>query len=101
MTPFRVSGRVHVEDLTLVVSRTHRNKRFNQLLQQMACRHQHHIGSVGRKIATIVDQQAEVYISFFGRSASKDWNIAAPELILTEVGVQFTHFDDTPLKHNQ
>lgn len=101
VTPLRVSGRDRIEDLTLVVSRTHRNRRFNQLLQQLPCRNQHHIGSVGCKIATIVEQQAEVYISLSGNSAPKDWDIAAPELILTEAGGQFTHFDGTPLKYNQ
>lgn len=101
VTPLRVSGRNHIDNLTLVVSRTHRNQRFNQLLQHLPCRNQHYIGSVGCKIATIVEQQAEVYISLSGESAPKDWDIAAPELILTEAGGQFTHFDGTPLKYNQ
>ena len=99
--PLRVSGRDRVEDLTIVVSRTHRNQRFNQLLQHLPCRNQHYVGSVGCKIATIVEQRADVYISLSGKSAPKDWDLAAPELILTEAGGQFTHFDGTPLKYNQ
>ncbi|MHC5832004.1 MAG: inositol monophosphatase family protein, partial [Nostoc sp.] len=57
-------------------------------------------GSVGCKIATIVEQQADIYISLSGKSAPKDWDIAAPELILTEAGGKFTHFDGTPLHYN-
>ena len=101
VTPIRVSGRDAIEDLTLVVSRTHRDQRFNQLLQQLPCRNQHYVGSVGCKIATIVEQRADIYISLSGKSAPKDWDLAAPELILTEAGGQFTHFDGSPLKYNQ
>ncbi|WP_250125539.1 3'(2'),5'-bisphosphate nucleotidase CysQ [Chroococcidiopsis sp. CCMEE 29] len=101
VTPIRVAARDKLEDLTLVVSRTHRDRRFNQLLQQLPCQNQKSVGSVGCKIATIIEQQADVYISLSGKSAPKDWDLAAPELILTEAGGNFTHFDGTPLKYNQ
>jgi len=100
-TPLKVSECDIIEDLTLVVSRTHRGQRFQALLQQLPCQNQHHVGSIGCKIATIVEQQADAYISLSGKSAPKDWDLAAPELILTEAGGQFTHFDGTPLKYNQ
>lgn len=99
--PLKVSERNTIEDLTIVVSRIHRGERFKALLQQLPCQKQHCVGSVGCKIATIVEQQADVYISLSGNSAPKDWDLAAPELILTEAGGQFTHFDGTPLKYNQ
>jgi 3'(2'), 5'-bisphosphate nucleotidase len=100
-TPLRVSRRDVIEDLTVVVSRSHRGERFKALLQQLPCQNQHYVGSVGCKIATIVEQRADVYISLSGKSAPKDWDLAAPELILTEAGGKFTHFDGTPLKYNQ
>lgn len=99
--PVRVSKRNTLEELTLVVSRTHRDERFNQLLQHLQFKNKHYVGSVGCKIATIIDHQADVYISLSGKSAPKDWDMAAPELILTEAGGQFTHADGTPLKYNQ
>ena len=98
--PIQVSLRNVIEDLTLVVSRTHRGERLQALLQQLPFRQQHDVGSVGCKIATIVEQRADVYISLSGKSAPKDWDLAAPELILTEAGGKFTHFDCTPLKYN-
>ncbi|WP_341527531.1 3'(2'),5'-bisphosphate nucleotidase CysQ [Nostoc sp. UHCC 0302] len=98
--PLQVSSDKKIEDLTLVVSRSHRNERLNYLLQHLPCQNQKSIGSVGCKIAAIVEQQADVYISLSGKSAPKDWDIAAPELILTEAGGQFTHFDGTPLQYN-
>ncbi|MBW4585836.1 3'(2'),5'-bisphosphate nucleotidase CysQ [Aetokthonos hydrillicola Thurmond2011] len=100
VVPLQVSSQKHIEDLTVVVSRTHRNKTLDFLLEQLPCKNQKAIGSVGCKIATIVEQQADVYISLSGKSAPKDWDIAAPELILTEAGGKFTHFDGTPLRYN-
>jgi 3'(2'), 5'-bisphosphate nucleotidase len=100
-TPVCVSKRDAIEDLSLVASRTHRGERFNHLLRQLPFKEKHYVGSVGCKIATIIEQQADVYISLSGKSAPKDWDIAAPELILSEAGGQFTHFDGTPLMYNQ
>lgn len=96
-----VSQRNAIADLSLVISRTHRDDRFNQLLQRLPCQNQLAVGSIGCKIATLVEQQADVYIALSGKSAPKDWDLAAPELILTEAGGQFTHFDLTPLQYNQ
>ncbi|MDB9534409.1 3'(2'),5'-bisphosphate nucleotidase CysQ [Dolichospermum planctonicum CS-1226] len=98
--PVRLDATKNIQDLILVVSRSHRNNRLEYLLQHLPCQHQKAIGSVGCKIAAIVEQQADVYISLSGKSAPKDWDMAAPELILTEAGGKFTHFDCTPLKYN-
>lgn len=101
LRPVRVSARNEIETLTVVASRSHRDERFNQLLQKFPVQHQRSVGSVGGKIAAIVEQKADVYISLPGKSAPKDWDLAAPELILTEAGGQFTHFDGSPLRYNQ
>ncbi|MDJ0800905.1 MAG: 3'(2'),5'-bisphosphate nucleotidase CysQ [Calothrix sp. MO_167.B12] len=98
--PIKVSSRDRIEDLTLVVSRSHRNQRLEYLLQNLPCQNQKAVGSVGCKIATIVEQQADMYISLSGKSAPKDWDMAAPELILTEAGGQFTHFAGHALQYN-
>ncbi|MEH2414078.1 3'(2'),5'-bisphosphate nucleotidase CysQ family protein [Nostoc sp.] len=98
--PLQVSSGKRVEDLTLVLSRSHRNQRLDYLLKNLPCQNQKAVGSVGCKIATIVEQQADIYISLSGKSAPKDWDMAAPELILTEAGGKFTHFDGTPLQYN-
>lgn len=96
-----VSQREAIEDLSLVVSRSHRNQRFQKLLEQLPYKEKYYLGSVGIKIAAIIEQQADVYISLSGKSAPKDWDFAAPELILTEAGGQFTRFDGTLTLYNQ
>jgi 3'(2'), 5'-bisphosphate nucleotidase len=98
--PLKVADNKPIEDLTLVVSRSHRNERLEHLLKNLLCQNQKAIGSVGCKIAAILEQEADIYISLSGKSAPKDWDIAAPELILTEAGGKFTYFDGTPLKYN-
>jgi 3'(2'), 5'-bisphosphate nucleotidase len=100
ITPLCVSENGSIADLTLVVSRTHRDDRFNQLLRQLSSQKQLAVGSVGGKVAAIVDRRADLYISLSGKSAPKDWDMAAPELILTEAGGQFTHADGSPLRYN-
>ncbi len=96
----QVSSRENIQHLTVVVSRSHRNERLDYLLEKLPFANQKAVGSVGCKIATIVEQKADVYISLSGKSAPKDWDIAAPELILTEAGGKYTHFDGTPLQYN-
>lgn len=99
--PIYVSQRTCLEEMTIVASRSHRNDRFVQLLQRFPVQQQRSIGSVGGKIAAILEQQADLYLSLSGTSAPKDWDLAAPELILTEAGGQLTHFDGTLLRYNQ
>jgi 3'(2'), 5'-bisphosphate nucleotidase len=97
----QVSARNIVADLSIVTSRSHRGDRFNQLLQKLPCQNQLAVGSIGCKIATIVEQKADVYIAISGKSAPKDWDLAAPELILTEAGGRFTRFDGSALQYNR
>ncbi|MEL6462932.1 MAG: inositol monophosphatase family protein, partial [Cyanobacteria bacterium J06621_15] len=96
----RVSERDNLQDLTLVASRNHRNQKLNYLLEKLPFKNKKSVGSVGGKIAAIIEQQADIYISLSGKSAPKDWDIAAPELILTEAGGKFTYFDGTALQYN-
>ncbi len=95
-----VSRRDRLADLSVVISRTHRDGRFNALLSQLSCQTQVAVGSVGGKIAAITEQRADLYISLSGTSAPKDWDMAAPELILTEAGGQFSHADGRLLHYN-
>jgi 3'(2'), 5'-bisphosphate nucleotidase len=88
-------------DLVVVASRNHRSKRLVNLLAKLPCQQQLEVGSIGCKIAAIVEHRADVYVSLSGTSAPKDWDLAAPELILTEAGGKFTHQDGTPLRYNQ
>jgi 3'(2'), 5'-bisphosphate nucleotidase len=88
-------------ELIVVASRNHRSKRLVELLAKLPCQQHKEVGSIGCKIAAIVEHQADLYISLSGTSAPKDWDLAAPELILTEAGGQFTDRDGSPLTYNR
>jgi 3'(2'), 5'-bisphosphate nucleotidase len=96
-----VSPAKSFEEMRLVISRSHRDERFDALLSRLPQTQQTYVGSVGCKIATILEHRAEFYLSLTTKSAPKDWDLAAPELILTEAGGRFTHFDLTPIEYNR
>lgn len=96
-----VSKRDRLEELSLLTRRTRPGERLNQLLQGLPCQKQETPGSIGCKIAAIVEQQVDAFLTLSGRSAPKDWDFAAPELILTEAGGKLTRADGTPLRYNQ
>ena len=101
VTPIKVSDRSKIEDLYLIVSRSHRDDRFQKLIDGLPFAGKKYMGGVGGKISTLLEQDSDVYISLSGKSAAKDWDFAAPELILTEAGGKFTYIDGKPVFYNQ
>ena len=101
VSPIRVSQRKLVNKLFLIVSRSHRDDRFQKLIDTMPFAGKKYMGGVGGKISTILEKESDVYISLSGKSAAKDWDFAAPELILTEAGGQFTYETGAPVLYNQ
>jgi 3'(2'), 5'-bisphosphate nucleotidase len=97
----QVAREKKLAELVVVASRNHRSDRLVKLLAQLPCQQQKKVGSIGCKIAAILDRQADLYVSLSGRSAPKDWDLAAPELILTEAGGKFTYQDGSPLQYNR
>jgi len=77
--PVRFSARAITNELILVASRSH---------------------SVGCKVATILRGETDLYISLSGKSAPKDWDMAASEAVLLAAGGAFTHADGAELTYN-
>jgi 3'(2'), 5'-bisphosphate nucleotidase len=101
ITPMKVSDRDQIEDLYLIVSRSHRDDRFKQLIERLPFAGKKYMGGVGGKISTLLEQKSDVYLSLSGKSAAKDWDFAAPELILTEAGGKFSYLNGEPVYYNQ
>ena len=99
--PINVSQRQTLEDLYLIVSRSHRDERFQKLIDRLPFKGKKYMGGVGGKISTLLEQESDVYISLSGKSAAKDWDFAAPELILTEAGGKFSYVNGDKLFYNQ
>ena len=99
-SPVRFSQRRALAELVLVASRNHRDARLEQLLAALALGDTKAIGSVGGKVATILRGETDLYVSLSGRSAPKDWDMAAPDAVLRAAGGAFTHADGRPLTYN-
>ncbi len=97
----QISSDRQLAELIVVASRNHRSEKLVRLLAQLPCQQQKEVGSIGCKIAAIVDGAADLYVSLSGKSAPKDWDFAAPELILTEAGGRFTRQDGSPIAYNR
>ena len=101
VTPIQVSDSDRLEDLYLIVSRSHRDDRFKQLIERLPFAGEKYMGGVGGKISTLLEQESDVYLSLSGKSAAKDWDFAAPEIILTEAGGKFSYINGEPVYYNQ
>ena len=99
-SPVRFSPRTAVSDLILVASRSHRDDRLVKLINALELGGSKAVGSVGYKVATILRGETDIYLSLSGRSAPKDWDMAAPEAVLLAAGGRFTHADQTDLTYN-
>jgi 3'(2'), 5'-bisphosphate nucleotidase len=60
----QVSQRDRLKELTILVSHHRQTPEFKQLLKVLPCRQEYKIGSIGCRIAAIVEQQADIYILF-------------------------------------
>ena len=96
----QVSNKVELNQMVVVASRSHRNYQLESILQQLPKAAEIAVGSIGGKFAAIASGNADVYISVSGKSAPKDWDYCAPEIILTEAGGQLTHADLSLLSYN-
>ena len=99
-SPVRFSERSELSDLLLVASRSHRDDRLEKLIGELQLGGSKAVGSVGCKVATILRGETDLYISLSGRSAPKDWDMAAPEAVLLAAGGRFSHADLGDLTYN-
>jgi 3'(2'), 5'-bisphosphate nucleotidase len=99
-SPVRFSERRALGELVLVASRNHRDQRLEKLLAALELGDTKAIGSVGGKVATILRGETDLYVSLSGKSAPKDWDMAAPEAVLRAAGGAFSHADGAPLTYN-
>ena len=95
-----LSQRQDCGELVLVASRNHRDPRLESLLAAIGPASSRAMGSVGGKVATILRGEADLYVSLSGRTAPKDWDMAAPEAVLRAAGGAFSHADGRALAYN-
>lgn len=96
-----VSTRSSRSEMTIVTSRNHRGTKLEEFINVLEIPTQRRMGGIGCKLSAIVEQDADIYLSISGETAPKDWDFAAPELILTEAGGKLTYFDGGLILYNR
>ncbi len=93
----------NLKDMTLVTSKNHRNEILRNLIQKINFCNVEIMGSIGCKIASIVNGESDIYIclSLLGKSSPKDWDFAAPESILKAAGGAITNLDNQELTYGK
>jgi len=93
----------NLHEMTLVTSKNHGNELLKNLIQEINFCKVQIMGSIGCKIASIVNGESDIYIclSLPGKNAPKDWDFAAPEIILKEAGGAITNLDNQELIYGQ
>jgi 3'(2'), 5'-bisphosphate nucleotidase len=88
-----------LQDMTVVTSKNHRNKKLNYLIDKINFKEVIVMGSIGCKVASIIRGESDIYISLSlpGKSAPKDWDFAAPAAILEAAGGAITNIDNKDL----
>ena len=90
-----------LSEMTIVTSKNHRNASLENLINKVGFRKVNVMGSIGCKIASIVRGESDIYISLSmpGASSPKDWDFAAPEVILRAAGGFITNLDNDELTY--
>ena len=89
----------NLHEMTLVTSKNHANETLRKLIQKINFCKVQIMGSIGCKIASIVQGESDIYIclSLPGKSSPKDWDFAAPESILKAAGGAITNLNNKDL----
>jgi len=93
----------NLKEMTLVTSKNHGNEVLRKLIQKINFSKVTIMGSIGCKIASIVNGESDIYIclSLPGKSSPKDWDFAAPDSILKAAGGAITNLDNQQLSYGK
>ncbi len=89
----------NLNEMTLVTSKNHSNPTLKNLIDKICFKNVVIMGSIGCKIASIVRGESDIYIclSLPDKSSPKDWDFAAPEVILRTAGGAVTNLENEEL----
>ena len=98
---FNISRKTNLNEMTLVMSKNHRNEKLEELIHKVNFKKVKVMGSIGCKISSILRGESDIYItlSMPGESSPKDWDLAAPEAILKAAGGAITNLNNQTLKY--
>ncbi len=89
--PLRVTDVKDPREATMMVSRSHRPRIVEPVIERLGIKKTVPCGSVGVKVARIALAEADLYVH--GGRGAKRWDSCAPEAILTAAGGRFTDIE--------
>ncbi len=98
-TPLAVSNEVDPTRLRAAVSRSHRDKTTEKILDAIGVQERFPIGSVGLKVGLLAERQADLYVAAYAKSS--EWDTCGPEAILRAAGGEFTDLFGRPMRYNR
>ena len=93
----------NLQEMSLVTSKNHRNQTLKKVIEKINFEKVLVMGSIGCKIASIIRGESDIYISLSlpGKSSPKDWDFAAPEVILKTAGGAITNLENVDLNYGK
>jgi len=98
-----LKGNKKLDNLRLITSKNHNNNFLSNLVEMINFQKIGKMGSIGCKIASILRGEYDIYISYSNPSGPtpKDWDFAAPAIILKSAGGSITNLDNEELIYNK
>jgi 3'(2'), 5'-bisphosphate nucleotidase len=96
--PLSVTTTENPKDLRLVVSRSHRAKSTDLLVQKLGITNETQSGSVGLKIGLLAERVADLYVIIANKSSK--WDACGPEAVLKAAGGRFTDLAGEPFVYS-
>ncbi len=88
-----------IAGMRLVISRSHRAELVDRMKQVLGIEQEVASGSVGLKVGLLVENKSDLYLH--PNSKTKEWDTAAPQIILEEAGGKMTDCWGEPLRYNK
>lgn len=97
--PLQVSDCDDVRNMTLVSSRSHRQKVVDKIVRSLRISRERVSGSVGLKVGLISRQLADLYVH--PSPGCKEWDLCAPHALIEAAGGKITDCWGNPLRYNK
>ena len=97
--PLHVGNKANTREMVLVSSRSHRKQIVDNIRRKLRITSENVTGSVGLKVGQIARQIADLYIH--PSPGCKEWDLCAPEAVLTAAGGLMTDCWGNPLIYNK
>jgi 3'(2'), 5'-bisphosphate nucleotidase len=95
LEPLRVTALADSKSARAVVSRSHRSAKLVPILERLGVTSEVPIGSVGLKVARVVQAIADLYVH--PSKGAKKWDACGPSAILEAAGGRFTDCTGAPI----